>query len=238
MDETKLQEELGYTFSNPDLLHHALTHSSYANEQSMGSLASNERLEFLGDAVLELCSSEVLYAAYPEKAEGALTTLRASLVCERSLAETARSLELGSLLLLSRGERNEGGALRDSILSDAVEAIIGAMYLDGGIEPCRRFIASRILCDMERKQRFYDSKTHLQEIIQAEPGHVLEYRLVKEEGPDHRKRYTMEACLDGTPIGRGEGTSKKSAQQAAAYEALTALEKINPAIGSKGTGCI
>ncbi len=228
MDLLQLQKDLDYQFQDPDLLRHALTHSSYANEQGMGAAASNERLEFLGDAVLELCSSEYLYKHFPEKAEGALTTLRASLVCERSLAITARELSLGSLLLLSRGEIHEGGALRDSILSDAVEAILGAMYLDGGYEPCRRFVMRHILCDIEEKQRFYDSKTRLQEIIQAKPGHVLEYRLVKEEGPDHCKHYTMEAWLDGRCIGTGDGSSKKSAQQAAAYEAVRALETHYP----------
>lgn len=219
----RLEELIGYRFKDPQLLIKSMTHSSYANERKMGKEGSNERLEFLGDAVLELVSSEFLYQTYPELPEGMLTKKRASLVCEPALSYCAREFGLPPFLLLGRGEELTGGRNRDSILSDATEALLGAIYLDGGFEEARNFVLRFILNDAEHKQVFYDSKTILQEILQENGGHTAEYRLIREEGPDHDKCFTMQVLSGNRAVGQGSGHTKKAAEQAAAYEAIKKL---------------
>lgn len=216
----ELEGKLDYQFKNFTWLHKAMRHSSYTNEHHMDRLGCNERLEFLGDAILEMVSSEFLYDEYPNMPEGQLSKMRASLVCEPTLAFDAKELELGKYLLLGKGEERTGGRLRDSIVSDAVEATIGAIYKDGGLEPARRFILRYILNDVEHKQLFHDSKTILQEKVQQVGGSVLEYAIVDEQGPDHDKCFIAEVKLNGKVIGRGKGRTKKAAEQQAAYQAL------------------
>lgn len=216
----ELEGRLGYRFKDFNWLHRAMRHSSYTNEHHMNRLECNERLEFLGDAVLEMVSSEFLYDHYPDMPEGQLSKMRASLVCEPTLAYDARDLDLGSYLLLGKGEEQTGGRKRDSIVSDAVEATIGAIYKDGGLEPARAFILKFILNDVEHKQLFHDSKTILQEKIQQTSGSVLEYVIVDEQGPDHDKCFIAEVRLNGDMIGQGKGRTKKAAEQQAAYQAL------------------
>ena len=221
----EFQEVIGYQFQTPGLLSQALTHSSYANEKHMKKGSDNERLEFLGDAVLEIVSSEFLYLNYPKLPEGDLTKMRASLVCEPTLAFCTRQLNLGDYLLLGKGEDMTGGRKRKSILSDALEAVIGAIYLDGGFASAKEFILKFILTDIEHKQLFYDSKTILQEVVQASYKEELCYRLVGEEGPDHDKHFMVEAWIGEMLIGKGEGHTKKAAEQEAAYQALLKLKK-------------
>ena len=216
---------IGYQFQTPGLLSQALTHSSYANEKHMKKGSDNERLEFLGDAVLEIVSSEFLYLNYPKLPEGDLTKMRASLVCEPTLAFCTRQLNLGDYLLLGKGEDMTGGRKRKSILSDALEAVIGAIYLDGGFASAKEFILKFILTDIEHKQLFYDSKTILQEVVQASYKEELCYRLVGDEGPDHDKHFMVEAWIGEMLIGKGEGHTKKAAEQEAAYQALLKLKK-------------
>ena len=216
---------IGYQFQTPGLLSQALTHSSYANEKHMKKGSDNERLEFLGDAVLEIVSSEFLYLNYPKLPEGDLTKMRASLVCEPTLAFCTRQLNLGDYLLLGKGEDMTGGRKRKSILSDALEAVIGAIYLDGGFASAKEFILKFILTDIEHKQLFYDSKTILQEVVQASYKEELCYRIVGEEGPDHDKHFMVEAWIGEMLIGKGEGHTKKAAEQEAAYQALLKLKK-------------
>lgn len=222
--QQELEAKIEYHFNNYEILRNALTHSSFANEKHLGRLADNERLEFLGDAVLEIVVSEYLYNHYPEEPEGVLTRKRASMVCEPTLAMCAREIELGSYLQMGKGEEVTGGRQRDSITSDAMEALIGAIYLDGGFTNAKEFIHRRILSDIETKQLFYDSKTILQEIIQSLDHPVeLTYRLVSEEGPDHNKQFVVEALLDGQVMGNGTGRTKKAAQQEAAYHVILHL---------------
>lgn len=221
----QLERTIGYTFHNKKLLKQALTHSSYANEKKLGKLGCNERLEFLGDAVLELVSSDVLYARFPKIPEGELTKKRASLVCEPSLAYCARQFDLPKYLLLGRGEDMTGGRMRDSIVSDATEALLGAIYLDGGFEKARDFVLRFILNDIEHKQLFYDSKTILQEMVQEKGRQALEYVLTGESGPDHNKQFSVEARINGEVLGNGSGHTKKAAEQAAAYQAIRRLRQ-------------
>ena len=221
----ELQHNIGYQFKQEDLLRQALTHSSYAHEKKMKDLMDNERLEFLGDAVLEVVSSEFLFKNHPEMNEGQMTKLRASLVCEQSLATCARALELGKFLLLGNGEDLTGGRERDSILSDAWEALIGAMYLDGGFTSAKEFILKYVLTDIEHKKLFYDSKTMLQELIQNKYKQSLHYVLLSEDGPDHNKIFTVQAFMDDTPLMTGKGRTKKAAEQNAAYQSLLKFER-------------
>ena len=221
----RLEQIIGYTFRNKKLLKQALTHSSYANEKKLGKLGCNERLEFLGDAVLELVSSDVLDAKFPKSPEGELTKKRASLVCEPSLAYCARQFDLPKYLLLGRGEDMTGGRMRDSIVSDATEALLGAIYLDGGFEKAREFVLKFILNDMEHKQLFYDSKTILQELVQEKGRQTVEYVLTKETGPDHNKQFSVDVLINGTPAGSGTGHTKKAAEQAAAYQAIRGYQQ-------------
>ncbi len=221
----ELEGRLGYTFRDFTWLHRAMRHSSYTNEHHMDRLECNERLEFLGDAVLEMISSEFLYNQYPNLPEGQLSKMRASLVCEPTLAFDAKDLDLGSYLLLGKGEEQTGGRLRDSIVSDAMEATIGAIYKDGGVEPARAFILKFILNDIEHKQLFHDSKTILQEMVQKNGSADLEYVIVDEQGPDHDKSFIAQVRLDQKTIGQGSGRTKKAAEQQAAYQALLEIRK-------------
>jgi ribonuclease-3 len=223
---------IGYRFKEEGLLTQALTHSSYANEKHMKKGSDNERLEFLGDAVLELASSEFLYEKYPDMPEGELTKLRASLVCEPTLAFCTEPLGLGDYLLLGKGEDLTGGRKRKSVLSDALEAVIGAIYLDGGFASAKEFISKYILTDTEHKQLFYDSKTILQEEVQGSNMGSLHYELLREEGPDHNKHFVVAAYVGDRKLGTGEGSTKKAAEQQAAYETLLALR------GLEGKACI
>lgn len=220
----ELERRIGYEFKDKKLLKQAITHSSFANEQKINKFGHYERLEFLGDAVLELVSSDFLYHRFPEQTEGNLTKTRASMVCEPSLAFCARDLELGKFMLLGRGEEGTGGRNRDSIISDVMEAVIGAIYLDGGIECAREFINKFILSDLEDKQLFFDSKTTLQEFMQRELKKEFHYEMVDETGPEHEKRFVVEVQMEGVVIGTGSGRTKKSAEQHAAYEALLLLK--------------
>ncbi len=221
----EIEHRIGYTFHNPALLEKALTHSSYSNEHRLGKLNNNERLEFLGDAVLEVVSSEFLYKKYPERPEGELTKQRASMVCEQTLALCARDLELGSYLLLGRGEDMTGGRERASVTSDAMEAMIGAIYLDGAFANAKEYIDRFILNDIENKQLFFDSKTILQEIVQGEMECEPVYELTGEEGPNHNKKFTVQVLIREQVYGTGSGRTKKAAEQEAAYAALLKLKK-------------
>ena len=220
-----LEERLGYSFQNRTLLENALTHSSYANEHRDAGMPSNERLEFLGDSVLGMVVADHLYREHPNMPEGELTRTRAAMVCEDSLVEVARALDLGRYLRLGKGEDAGGGRERPSILADATEAVIAAIYLDGGIAQARRTIRVLILGNEEELSASRDYKTALQELIQKESGSKLTYRLVAETGPDHAKCFTMEVDLNGTVVGAGEGRTKKAAEQAAAKAAIAALKK-------------
>lgn len=218
-----LQKRIGYTFNNEKLLKRALTHSSYMNEQKINRTGDYERLEFLGDAVLELVSSEFLYREHTEVPEGELTKMRASMVCEPSLAFCARDIELGQFILLGKGEENTGGRNRDSIISDVMEAVTGAIYLDGGFEPAKAFIYRFILSDLEDKQLFYDSKSNLQELIQGKLKKDFHYELLEESGPEHDKTFVVEVFMEQISLGKGTGRTKKAAEQQAAYQALLVL---------------
>ena len=222
---TELEEKIGYRFREQGLLRQALTHSSFANEKHMKKLSDNERLEFLGDAVLEVVSSEFLYKKYRDLPEGDLTKLRASIVCEPTLALCTREIELGKYLYLGKGEDQTGGRGRKSVLSDALEAVIGAIYLDGGFVPASDFIHRFILTDIEHKKLFYDSKTILQEVVQGNMEESLHYELIGEEGPDHDKHFLVEAVIGDPTNGRGSGHTKKAAEQEAAYQALLLLKE-------------
>ena len=219
-----LENAIGYRFKNITLLQNALAHSSYANERWHDSLKSNERLEFLGDSILGMVVAEYLYRNFPDRLEGDLTRMRADMVCERSLALIAERIDLGAHLLLGNGEETGGGRQRDSILADAVESIIAACFLDGGMEPARKFIDTFVLTDVPvRKLRNADYKTALQELVQQKKNQVLSYALVEESGPDHDKHFVVQVSLNGTVVGTGEGRSKKKAEQDAAHAAIECL---------------
>ena len=220
-----LEEKLGYTFQDKSLLENALTHSSCANE-SKGRLHSNERLEFLGDSILGMVVAEHLYRNHPDLPEGELTRTRAALVCEESLVEVAHDLGLGDYLKLGKGEEAGGGRTRPSIRADAVEAVLAAVYLDGGIGSARKIIQKYILSrEIEGLNSQRDYKTALQELIQRESGQSLKYRLTGSEGPDHDKRFFVEVDLNGQPVGAGKGRSKKEAEQMAAKAAIQKLSR-------------
>lgn len=221
-----LEARIGYTFHDRRLLQNALMHSSYANENRARGCTSNERLEFLGDSVLGMVTATRLYRLYPDMPEGKLSRLRAELVCEQSLHAVALELGLGSYIRLGHGETRNGGRERPSILADAVEAIIAAIYLDGGLESAQRFILDHILTGLAEGQMHHvaDYKTDLQERVQRKPGQALEYTLLSESGPDHNKSFTMNVLLNGAEIGRGTGRTKKEAEQSAAKSALERME--------------
>ncbi len=216
----ELENKIGYTFQNKDLLRQAVTHSSYANEQKINKTGDYERLEFLGDAVLELVSSEFIYKENPQMPEGQLTRKRSSMVCEPALAFCAREIGLEAFILLGKGEEATGGRKRDSIVSDVMEAVIGAIYLDSDLTKAKEYIHRFILSDLENKQLFYDAKTILQEVVQQENKGTLHYELLREEGPEHDKTFVVEALVGEQRVGCGTGRSKKAAEQQAAYEAL------------------
>lgn len=224
-DYQELEKKIGYTFQNRALLKQAVTHSSFANEQKINRQKHYERLEFLGDAVLELVSSDFLFQTHPEMPEGQLTKLRASMVCEPALAYCAKDLTLDGYIQLGKGEEATGGRYRDSIVSDVMEAVIGAIYLDGGMEPARTYIHRFILSDLENKQLFLDSKTNLQEYMQQNLKKEFHYRLVEESGPEHDKVFLVEVVMEEKVLGRGKGRTKKAAEQQAAYEALLGFRK-------------
>lgn len=213
---------IDYKFNDNRLLREALTHSSYANEHKNNNIKCNERLEFLGDAVLSIVVADYIFKNCPELPEGELTKLRAALVCEKALFKFGKSINLGDYLLLSKGEKNGGGAERPSIVSDAFEAVIAAIYLDGGIESARKHILRFVVPEIKNRNTkpFKDYKTTLQEIVQKNPGERLTYKLVSESGPDHDKHFVFEVLLNSNVIGTGGGRSKKEAEQNAAREAL------------------
>ena len=224
-DLKELEGKIGYTFKDKSLFKQALTHSSYANEHRHEGLKDNERLEFLGDAVLEIISSEYLFYNYPDMAEGEMTKLRASIVCEPTLALCTHEISLGSYLFLGKGEERTGGRNRDSIVSDAMESVIGAIYLEGGFASAKEFIHKFILKDIEHKKLFYDSKTILQEIVQSDyKGKEIEYVLTGEIGPDHDKKFVVSLVVGDKTLGEGTGRTKKAAEQEAAYRAIIKLK--------------
>jgi len=227
MELKELERQIGYQFNNKELLQAALMHSSYTNEKRLPKYKCNERLEYLGDAVLELVSSEYLFHSNETMPEGEMTKLRASMVCEPSLALCARDIHLGDFLLLGKGEEATGGRSRDSVTSDAFEALIGAIYLDGGFASAKEFIYNYVLNDLENKKLFYDSKTILQELVQGHFTETLSYHLIKEEGPDHNKVFIVEACIGDESYGQGSGRTKKAAEQEAAYYTILELHKKN-----------
>ena len=217
----ELEHAIGYHFQNISLLENALAHSSYANERWHNSLMSNERLEFLGDSILGMIVADHLYRNFPDRPEGELTRMRADMVCEQSLALIAGRIGLGKHLLLGHGEEQGGGRNRNSILADAVESVIAACYLDGGYEAALGFVKTFVLTNIPVvKFHNADYKTALQERVQQKKNQVLSYHLIGEEGPDHEKHFCVEVRLNGTPIGTGDGTSKKRAEQDAARVAL------------------
>ena len=230
MEEGRLaafEKRAGYCFSDRRLLVNALTHSSYANERHLDKNSCNERLEFLGDAVLELTTSEFLFLENKRMQEGEMTKLRASLVCEQTLAYCARELALGEDIRMGRGEEATGGRERNSILSDTLEAVIGAIYLDGGFANAKEFIHKFILTDLDRKQLFFDSKTILQEMIQGQfqNQETIRYELIQELGPDHNKQFEIRVLIGGREFGKGIGHTKKAAEQEAAYQAILRIRE-------------
>jgi ribonuclease III len=224
-ESRELERRIGYTFRDRYLLECALTHTSYANEQKIRKYQDYERLEFLGDAVLEMISSDFLYGKYPNKKEGELTKIRASLVCEPALAFCAKDLELAKFIRLGKGEEVSGGRTKPSIISDVMEALIGAMYLDSKDTAVpRAFIMQFILSDLEGKLLFYDAKSILQERCQKS-GRQIGYEVVGEDGPCHERVYTVAAVIDGQVTAKGDGHSKKAAEQSAAYQTLLSMKK-------------
>lgn len=220
----KLEQKIGYEFKNKGLLKQALTHSSYANEHRNNVCPHNERIEFLGDAVLELAISEYLFHNYPKEDEGKMTKIRSSLVCEFTLSQCARDLSLGTCLYLSKGEELTGGRDRNSILCDAFESVIGAIYLDSGFEQAKSFINEFLLQDVEDKTLFYDAKTMLQELVQGNNWGTLSYQLLEEKGPDHNKEFIVQVQVGEKVLGNGVGKTKKAAEQQAAYQAMKRLK--------------
>ncbi len=222
-----LEEVIGYRFRDRGNLVLALTHSSYANERKAADIKSNERLEFLGDSVLNIVTSDYIYRNCPELPEGEMTKMRAAIVCESSLARCAEKIRLGDYLFLGKGEENTGGRNRSSILSDAFEALIGAIYIDGGISEARRFILKtmeEIYLDLERIDVFKDYKTMFQEIVQKKGDQRISYRILNEKGPDHNKVFTAQVLVGEKPYGKGTGRSKKEAEQNAAKDAIDKMK--------------
>jgi ribonuclease-3 len=221
---TELEDRIGYHFKDRALIRMALTHSSYANEQKINKQPDYERLEFLGDSVLEMVSSTYLYNNYPDKKEGQMTKMRASMVCEQALAFCARDFELEKYILLGKGEESTGGRHRDSIISDVMEAVIGAIYIDGGIDYAKKHIDKFILNDLENKQIFVDAKSVLQELVQKDSTKTLSYEICGESGPEHDKIFKSRVLINGEILGEGEGHTKKAAEQQAAYQAVLKIK--------------
>lgn len=225
MDLDALEEHLGYHFGRRELLTRALTHSSFANELKLNYDGDYERMEFLGDAVLELVSSDYLYKKYPDKPEGELSRKRASMVCEPALAYCAREISLQDYIRLGRGEESTGGRNRDSITSDVLEAVIGGIYLDSGFEDAKEFVCRVIMNDLEDKRIFYDSKTMLQEKVQQKDSGDVHYEIIAESGPDHNKQFTAQVVIGGRRLSTGTGHNKKAAEQQAAYNELVSMKQ-------------
>ena len=226
-DEKAIEHNIQYEFKDKSLLKQALSHSSFINEMKKTGMESYERLEFLGDAVLELITSEFLFENYRELTEGQLTKLRASIVCEFTLSSVSELLHFGEYVLLSKGEEITGGRYRSSILCDLFESVLGAIYLDGGMEAAKRYAHTFLLTDIENKSLFYDAKTTLQEMVQKDGKGVVTYEILEESGPDHNKKFVTEVLVDGVGLAKGEGSSKKNAQQMAAYRAILTLRNQN-----------
>ena len=222
----ELEKACGYVFRDPSLLTMAVTHTSYANEHRRNKTEHNERLEYLGDAILDLVAAEYLYRKYPEKQEGELSKMRASMVSEQPLAKCARDIGLPSYLFLGKGEEMMGGREKDAIISDATEAVIGAIYRDGGFDEARRFVMKHVLLDLDKEDLFTDVRTPLQEIFQDRQKQVL-YHVTGESGPDHDKRFEVTAYVDGQKIGSGWGRTKKAAAQSAAQDAMNRIGRKN-----------
>jgi ribonuclease-3 len=219
-----LENAIGYSFRNISLLQNALTHSSYANERWHNSLLSNERLEFLGDSVLGMLVAEYLYSTFPDRPEGELTRMRADMVCEGTLAAVATRIGIGEHLMLGHGEERFGGRTRNSILADAMESVIAAAFLDGGLEAAKGIVRKFILVEVPVKRMHnMDYKTQLQELVQQKKNQVIAYALVGESGPDHDKVFHVEVSLNGNVVGQGSGSSKKRAEQDAARAAVERL---------------
>ena len=219
-----LEKAIGYQFRNISLLQNALTHSSYANERWHNSLLSNERLEFLGDSVLGMLVADYLYRTFPDRPEGELTRMRADMVCEHTLATAANRIGLGEHLQLGHGEEQGGGRNRESILADAMESVIAACFLDGGLEAALKIVKQFILVEVPvKKLHNADYKTALQELVQQKKNQVLSYAMVGQSGPDHDKKFDVEVSLNGRVVGKGTGSSKKRAEQAAAKDAIEHL---------------
>lgn len=223
-DYGELEKKIGYEFKDINLLITAMTHTSFANELRVNKTESYERLEFLGDAILEYIVSEYLFLKKKEYEEGRLTKLRASLVCEFTLSQVSESLGYGEYVRLSKGEAQTGGRTRKSILCDLFESVLGAMYLDGGMVPAKKFVHEFLLDDVETKSLFYDAKSTLQEFCQKH-GKVLQYELIEEKGPEHSKIFISDAIIDGRATARGEGSNRKNSEQMAAYKTLLQLRK-------------
>lgn len=228
MDIMEFEKIIKYEFKDKNLLKKAFSHSSYANEKHKLGIESNERLEFLGDAVLEVVISEYIYKDFPKMPEGELTKFRASIVCEATLADRAKLLNIGEYLLLGKGEKSTGGETRNSILADAFEAVIGAIFLDSGIEYAKKHILGimePVIADLQKSFRTMDYKTYLQEIVQSTSKETVHYEIIEEIGPDHDKEFVSQANHSGTILGTGKGRTKKEAEQNAAFEALKKVEK-------------
>ncbi len=223
-DIQKFEEVIGYTFRDKALITQAFTHSSFVNEQKIGKRPDYERLEFLGDAVLEMISSAFLFRKYPDKKEGEMSKMRASLVCEGALAYDANALNLKNYIQLGKGEEATGGRNKESIIADVMEAVIGALFLDGGIEESKRFIDAYILTNEEAVQMFSDSKSHLQELAQGENLGEVRYEICGESGPEHDKIFEVRVYVGDENLGEGTGKTKKAAEQQAAYKALLVLK--------------
>ena len=223
----ELQKNIKYTFADEKLLEQALTHSSYVNEHGLSHADCNERLEYLGDAVLELASSDFLYRRDSQMPEGKLTKLRAALVCESALAEIARDVNLGDFIILGVGEKQSGGNKRDSILSDALESVIGAIYLDSGFTNAKEFVDEFVMKDIDRRQLFFDSKTILQEEVQGAGLGDIHYELDAMTGPDHDKTFSSSVYISGEKYGAGSAHTKKGSEQAAAYQAILKIKSQN-----------
>ncbi|MDE6687114.1 MAG: ribonuclease III [Lachnospiraceae bacterium] len=223
----ELEERIGYHFREKELVREALTHSSYANERTIRKINCNERLEFLGDAVLEQASSIYLFRHYPRVPEGQLSKMRASLVCESALASAAEKISLGDFIFLGKGEMANGGSKKPSVVSDAMEALIGALYLDGGDQAAGYFIKQYILTNIEEKEKaFIDYKSELQELVQSGNYGTIRYQVIGEHGPEHQKEFEVELVLDQKKVSLGRGRNKKAAEQMAAYEALKNLKDL------------
>lgn len=220
----ELEDRIGYHFKDSALILQALTHSSFTNEQKINKTGNYERLEFLGDAVLELTASDFLFHQIPKIPEGEMTKMRAAYVCEQALAHCAKELELERFIRVGRGEEQSGGRRRDSITADVMEAVIGALYLDGGMEASKAFIERFVLSDLENRQLIRDSKSLLQELVQSRLHTNVTYEVVGTSGPEHEKEFFVKTCIDGQTVSLGQGRSKKAAEQQAAYKALLKLK--------------